>query len=787
MTLTSRFSSLRRALGPVAACAVVGAVAASCQDRPICPVLPIATSTVSERLATSYIDKIDILLAVDNSYSMHDKQVLLALAVPDLLQGLVNPPCLDEKRVPIEPGPAGPLEPCPKGSARSFDPILDIHIGVITSNLGSHGADSCTKPTENDEGHLVFRPELGQPNVLPTYQGLGFLAWDPAQKLAPPGEADLEGDTAADQDGTALAPVLKDMILGTGDEGCGYESQLESWYRFLADPEPYATLEVDEGWKAQPVGIDEELLAQRKAFLRPDSLLALFILTDENDCSVREYGQYNAVLKRQNEDGSPFFMPRARTECATDPNDECCFSCAQTGPKDDSGAPLCPADPTCKDENGQVAHLDGFEDDIQLRCWDQKRRFGIDFLYPIERYTRALTEPTVPGRSGEDAPNPIFSDLDPEDANSRVRTPGMVVVTAIAGVPWQDIARDPKDLKKGFKTADELSAADASGRTAWDIVLGDPAKGIPPADPLMIESKDPRGGVHPITGEPGATAGTPLANSINGHDPQYPYLLQYACIFDLPEPLDCAVPGNCLDPDDSPVYDPPYDQEPTLQVRAGARPGPRILSLLKSLGDQGVVASACPAQTSDPGAADFGYRPAMAAALRTLEPQIKGGCLPRTLEADENGQVSCILVEARAKGPAGACCDPAEARVALSEDKSAALEVIAQDTAVVERGYDCFCEIPQLEGKGPGEPLYVCQNDASDDPALASGDAVNGYCYVDAGATPPVGNPEIVAACPDTEKRILRFVGKGKPGPNALVFIACSSSPQQSAEECSSR
>ena len=52
---------------------------------------------------------------------------------------------------------------------------------------------------------------------------------------------------------------------------------------------------------------------------------------------------------------------------------------------------MCTSSPTLSD----------LEDDINLRCWDQKRRFGIDFLYPIDRYTQALTQLNVPNRQGD--------------------------------------------------------------------------------------------------------------------------------------------------------------------------------------------------------------------------------------------------------------------------------------------------------------------------------------------------------------------------------------------------
>jgi hypothetical protein len=44
---------------------------------------------------SSSLDQIDLLLVVDNSPSMGDKAALLAAAVPDLLNRLVNHDCVD--------------------------------------------------------------------------------------------------------------------------------------------------------------------------------------------------------------------------------------------------------------------------------------------------------------------------------------------------------------------------------------------------------------------------------------------------------------------------------------------------------------------------------------------------------------------------------------------------------------------------------------------------------------------------------------------------------------------
>ncbi|MEO7330603.1 MAG: hypothetical protein ABI193_18660, partial [Minicystis sp.] len=131
-----------------------------CLDRPLAPNDPKSTHTYNDKLPQSRVDKIDLVLMIDNSGSMADKQAILADAVPDLVKGLVDPLCVDEKGIPTSAPPKSPLDPCPHGTAREFEPIKDIHIGIISSSLGGHGAvETCSKsadfggnPSNDDAG-----------------------------------------------------------------------------------------------------------------------------------------------------------------------------------------------------------------------------------------------------------------------------------------------------------------------------------------------------------------------------------------------------------------------------------------------------------------------------------------------------------------------------------------------------------------------------------------------------------------------------------------------------------
>jgi hypothetical protein len=755
-----------RRFARVSALAVVavggaGAGSAGCLDRPIEPTAPRTTSTVVERLTQSSVDKIDLLLAIDNSRSMADKQKLLSEAVPDLVKGLVIPLCVDENGAEASMTPQDPQAPCPTGTDREFKPILDIHIGIISSSLGGHGSDACpdmstgqcasgTNISNNDKGHLLSRKDPCAPDKVATYQNKDFLAWDPTgMKQNPPGESNLD----------TLVTSLTDMVTGVGQVGCGYEAQLESIYRFLADPQPFETIQI-QNKLATPNGTDTVLLQERADFMRPNSLLAVIMLTDENDCSIIDGGQFYFAAQQKNGDQSEFHLPKPRSACATDPNDPCCRSCGQ-GPGDGCAEP----DPACTP--GALAKLD---DNINARCFDQKRRFGIDFLYPVERYvnmfTRVAINPKSPTLDGSPTvPNPIYTDLNPKDTINGVRDTGLVFFAGIVGVPWQDIAAPPGDLSKGFKTSEELATPDMNGATTWDYILGDPATGKPPGDAHMIESFDPRPG----------TMNAPFKDySIPDHDD-----LQYACIFPLNATRDCTDPAEIAKGCDcsKPMNDNPLctGANNTTQSQAKGYPGIRQLRVLKAIGPQGITASVCPKQTTDMTSSDYGYRPAIGAIIDRLKTALGGQCLPRTLRPASDGTIPCLILEARRVdggcGPTGtsdAGCKPEPyGRKKVADEHLPAIEAAKADPLFEGAQWNCFCEVEQLKGDGKTK----CEQDEVDpkDPQHYSG-----WCYIDATTSPRIGNPKLVNDCPETEKRIVRFIGDGEAQTGATMFITCS-------------
>src|SRR5687768_9459139 len=290
-----------------------------CLDRPVAPAVPKTSNIYVDEIRQTAVDKIDLLFMIDNSISMADKQAMLASAVPDLVKRLITPICVDADDQPVG-GNADADGKCITGSPE-FNPIKDIHVGIVTSSLGSHGAtgtnDVCVEPSKNEHAHL-----LGVLRGQTTYQNAGFLKWDTTRpaKYAVPGESDP----------ALFEKSFTEMVVSADEHGCGFEASLEAWYRFLIDPEPPLNVvrPIDPmtnmpSRTAVMEGIDQAVLDQRKAFLRPDSLVAIVMLSDENDCSIVDEG-YGWLIASQKA------MFRSTSVCATNPNDKCCQSCGES-------------------------------------------------------------------------------------------------------------------------------------------------------------------------------------------------------------------------------------------------------------------------------------------------------------------------------------------------------------------------------------------------------------------------------------------------------------------------
>ena len=773
-----------------------------CLDRSESGSSPNSTKWFVQDVRFSRLEKIDLLFMIDNSISMADKQTLLSEAVPELLKRLITPKCDDGSGKLTDP-------PCSKEAWEEFEPITDIHIGIVSSSLGGHGGDECSEsnpksnPTQRDNAHLIgtLRPNLQ------SYADLGFLWWAPTGKQGPAGPGEF--------DKNKLEATFAEHVKATGESGCGYEAQLESWYRFLVDPAPPSKVVVVNG-AAERQGVDDVLLQQRKDFLRPNSLVAIVMLSDENDCSIID-GDFNwLAAQTSNPDASAFHLPRATSECVQAPDSPCCRSCKASESAPPSGCLPLGSDPEC-----QKGAWDDQGDHPNLRCWQQKQRFGQEFLYPTRRYVEALSQPRIcpvwdangpvgcqfdePNAKGYRVCNPLFQkDLGaPEACDNLTRDPGLIYLAGIVGVPWQDIATpdtlaDPSRLE--FQRAYEIHwdwLVPECKETVAQNASSNPGNELPrpkaicdkwnltdqPDDALMIESSAPRTGNNPaLNVELAPESSAPMANPINGHE----WLtadgdLQYACIFELSQPKDCgAAPGGGCDCDDvgtgytanNPLCQSQSGQFTKLQTHAKAFPGTRELEVLKDFGENSVVASICPKITDDKSNPSYGFNPAMAAIIERLKPVISGQCLnpPVAFPLDKAGKPDpsriprCVMVEVLPRDGPGSPCAACDTSLRRSEVTHSVIEPVmnrleltgqcAGDSCKPENY--CMCEIGYVKDRQACEETGPQPNNY-------------GWCYVD--PSQGVGNPLLVQGC--SPARELLFSGDDTPASGSTVFIAC--------------
>jgi hypothetical protein len=209
------------------------------------------------------VDKLDLLFLVDNSGSMKEEQSALRDQFPKLIQVLTTGDRMDG------------------GDKNDFPPVTDLHLGVITSDMGLIGIDDV-------KGCMGFGDD-------------GLLQNDPSPRIA--------GCTAmapkfvsyrADAPGNSPAKTAADFgcIADVGTDGCGFEQPLEATLKALW---PSTSPAVAPGQQAQSkplfigdargLGTSPHGDAENAGFLRNDpsqglSLIAIILVTDEEDCST---------------------------------------------------------------------------------------------------------------------------------------------------------------------------------------------------------------------------------------------------------------------------------------------------------------------------------------------------------------------------------------------------------------------------------------------------------------------------------------------------------------------
>jgi hypothetical protein len=270
------------------------AVMTGCLDRELRPLNPCLVSGVSRKVQVRNVDKVDLLMMVDNSNSMAGEQASLKKEFPNVIRVLTT-----GFRSPDDPNP--------------FPPVKDLHVGIVSSDMGIPGVElppSC-HANGGDDGMLQNMPRGD--NCAAMYPlWLSFI-----------GDAKIGPLTDAMQFANDVGCIA---TLGTG--GCGFEQQLESPFKALmpkilndasgnAIPNPYRFIATDED---RTYGRGDTPVAQggNRGFIRDSrteglSLIAILIVSDEEDCSVKETGH----LKPNNQlpEDSPYRQEDINLRC----------------------------------------------------------------------------------------------------------------------------------------------------------------------------------------------------------------------------------------------------------------------------------------------------------------------------------------------------------------------------------------------------------------------------------------------------------------------------------------
>ena len=227
--------------------------------------------TVGESCCELKARPVDLLFVIDDSGSMREEQTAVIQELPDLVRVLTS----------------GDLD---GDGTQDFLPIEDLRVAVISTNMGTSGFPS--EPARHD---CRTNDGFGQDGILTTdlptprctaktaEHRCPFSACEGGQCTLPEGCAASYDPylTLASDDNAEdfLQDVTCKVRLGT--TGCGLEQQLEASLKALMPAncdEPYCDFVGSSREHDSP--------GANAGFLRADSVLAVVLVTDEDDCSV---------------------------------------------------------------------------------------------------------------------------------------------------------------------------------------------------------------------------------------------------------------------------------------------------------------------------------------------------------------------------------------------------------------------------------------------------------------------------------------------------------------------
>jgi len=216
-----------------------------CPNQELAAIAPCTVSGVFDKITQSGPDEVDLLFMVDNSSSMKEEQENLARNLPALVEILASGQVKDKDGKVIQTFPA----------------VSSLHLGVISSNLGINGVPTAPGHScagSGDDGKLLHVPTDAT------------IVADPACKRAFPPYLEFPSENLLPSElGASFGCISR-----TGANGCGFEQQLEATWKALAPSD-------DTSFSGGSAGHGDDT-----GFLRKDSIVALVLVSDEEDSSI---------------------------------------------------------------------------------------------------------------------------------------------------------------------------------------------------------------------------------------------------------------------------------------------------------------------------------------------------------------------------------------------------------------------------------------------------------------------------------------------------------------------
>ena len=242
------------------------ATVSSCTNRDLNALNPCTINGVVQNVPVNPQRALDLLILIDDSPSMRQEQAKLAEQVPRLVNLLITGG-IDTDGVSTPVG--------------EFPAVASLHVGVITPDLGYS-----TEPPTNFTPPSDFNPTAACTSTGKAgFMQVEGLSGDPRMmctaQTPPLGTLYLNFP----EDGFDEVDFINDVECVTGqDDGCGFEQQLEA---ILASDRNTAN----------------------SGFNRDDALLAVILITDEDDCSTTDPRVFDVDARPSNLYQGPFADP----------------------------------------------------------------------------------------------------------------------------------------------------------------------------------------------------------------------------------------------------------------------------------------------------------------------------------------------------------------------------------------------------------------------------------------------------------------------------------------------